>query len=510
LFSIHEAKGLEYENIVLYRFVSDHRAEFSEIVHGVRREDLAGESLDYRRARDKSDKSLDVYKFFVNALYVALTRAIRNLYLIESDMQHPLLALLDLTVAGQVKVEAREASLEDWQKEARKLELQGKQEQADAIRTGILKQTPVPWPVFDQKATEDLLVKVFRQQAPGGKPKQQLYDIACCYDTPMLASMLVEDARFDMARGFFQQQPTACRKTYVTYFAHGFKDILRQCDQHGVEHRLPMNMTPLMAAAAAGNIALAEALVERGASRVARDHFGGNALHWAVREAFRNPRFAQGPFAALYELLAPSAVDVNTGERLVRIDRHLSEYFLFQTLWVLFRECFTHRQRRPYSAFETQAILNAWKHMPANVVKPERNKRQHLSGVLARNEVDRDYAYNRALFRRMAQGWYQFNPLLRVRSGAEGEASWTPIYQALNLPFVTEFAQGLAWPRIDEYLRLGGLPERNTPIAAERFVARHRAVQQEEQKKQEIAENMRKMDTAELAARQRHAETPAR
>ena len=25
LFSIHEAKGLEYENIVLYRFVSDHR-----------------------------------------------------------------------------------------------------------------------------------------------------------------------------------------------------------------------------------------------------------------------------------------------------------------------------------------------------------------------------------------------------------------------------------------------------------------------------------------------------
>jgi len=28
LFSIHEAKGLEYENIVLYRFVSDHRAEF--------------------------------------------------------------------------------------------------------------------------------------------------------------------------------------------------------------------------------------------------------------------------------------------------------------------------------------------------------------------------------------------------------------------------------------------------------------------------------------------------
>lgn len=54
LFSIHEAKGLEYESIVLYHFVSDHRAEFEEIVEGVRKEDLAADELDYRRARDKS------------------------------------------------------------------------------------------------------------------------------------------------------------------------------------------------------------------------------------------------------------------------------------------------------------------------------------------------------------------------------------------------------------------------------------------------------------------------
>ena len=60
LFSIHEAKGLEYENIVLYRFVSDHRAEFTDIVDGVGKADLAAEALDYRRARDKSDKSLEV------------------------------------------------------------------------------------------------------------------------------------------------------------------------------------------------------------------------------------------------------------------------------------------------------------------------------------------------------------------------------------------------------------------------------------------------------------------
>ena len=100
--------------------------------------------------------------------------------------------------------------------------------------------------------------------------------------------------------------------------------------------------------------------------------------------------------------LAPASVDVQAGGRLVRIDRHLSEYFLVQTLWVLFKSRFTHWQRRRNGAFETRDILDAWQHLPANVVRPGRNKRQHLSSVLARNEIDRDYAYNRALFMRLA------------------------------------------------------------------------------------------------------------
>jgi hypothetical protein len=502
LFAIHEAKGLEYENIVLYRFVSDHRAQFAEIVEGVNKQDLATDTLDYRRAKDKSDKSMEVYKFFINALYVALTRATRNLYVIESDTAHPIFGLLDLAVAGPVKLDARQSTHEDWQKEARKLELQGKQEQAEAIRRNILRQTPVPWPVFDEAKTTELLVKVFREQVPGSKLRQQLYEIAACHDEPVLAAWLVQEAKFDAARNFHQQRATLGRKSYTPYFGKHFKQILLQCDQHGVEHRLPMNQTPLMAAAAAGNVPLVEALLECGADREAVDHYGANALHWAMREAFRDEKFARGPFAALYELLAPAGIDVNTGNRLVRIDRHLSEYFLFQTLWALFKSRFTERQRRPYGAFDTHAILEAWQHLPANVVKPERNKRSHLSGVLSRNEVDRDYAYNRALFTRVAQGWYQFNPKLMVRRKQEEGDAWVPIYQALNLAFIGEFAWDFVWERVGAYLTMADLPERGTPIAAERAVARHEAAEREQREAEARAAHER-WRAEQTAARRR-------
>ncbi|MCC7485343.1 MAG: hypothetical protein IT529_10190 [Burkholderiales bacterium] len=468
IFSIHEAKGLEYENIVLYRFVSGNRVRFSEIAEGVTAADLEGEELDYRRARDKSDRSLEIYKFYVNALYVALTRAIRNVYLIESDTSHPLINLLGLgQTAQRVNVETTASSLGAWQKEARKLELQGKQEQADAIRQTILKQVPVPWPVFDEAAMRRIMTRVFAERAPGGKPRQQLYEYATCYDEPVLASRLADEADFAAARNFQQQRATLGRKHYVPYFAARFKDILQQCDRHGVDHRTPMNQTPLMAAAAAGNVVLVEGLLQRGANPESTDHMGRTALHWAMAEAFRDPAFAKGPFPALYDLVAPAAVDIKSDERLIRLDRHLSEYFLFQTLWTLFKSRFHGRNWRDRGGIETAAILDAWKHLPRRVLSPERNKRAFLSSVLARNEVKREYAYNRRLFLRIGHGYYQFNPALAVRRRDASGETWVPVFEALNLRFVLEGASPRHWLQIETLLGMAGLSPPAAPIGGE-------------------------------------------
>jgi hypothetical protein len=131
--------------------------------------------------------------------------------------------------------------------------------------------------------------------------------------------------------------------------------------------------------------------------------------------------------------------------------------------------------------------------MPASVLKPQRNKRSHLSNVLSRNEVEREYAYNRRLFKRIAHGWYQINPQLAIRRG-RGE-SWQPVLEALNLPLVHEFAHPHQWGISGALWRLAGGAELPIPVAAAAWEARAHAAREAERAAVEAA-----------AARQRAAE----
>jgi len=474
IFSVHEAKGLEYEGIVLYRFVSSQRQAYAEIAAGVTHADLTTDELEYRRATDKTDKALETYKFFVNALYVALTRAVQHLYLLESDVKHPLLELLGLGVASEdINLDTEASSLEEWQREARKLELQGKQEQADAIRKNVLRQTPVPWPVFEEGKLREALTKVFHDQVPTPKFRHQLFEFAACYDDYTLGLFLHYLAHYPPASDLETNFAPARRKHFVRYQSGVSKDVLKECDRHGVDHRTPMNLTPLMMAASAGNVALVDALLERGADVEARDVFGRNAFHWALRSVDNRPDYSQERIHTLCERLAPPYVDVMAGDRLVRLDRQLSEYLIFHVMWAFFLDRFSIDNHGLHTGFNTEALLDVYDLVPLSILSEQRRKRSFISAVLARNEIDRDYAYNRYLFQRVNPGCYQFNPALRVRAEGDPEG-WTPIYQALNLPLIKEMCDPGHWPVADLLLAHGGLPAGPPPHAGTRYLKEYR------------------------------------
>jgi hypothetical protein len=405
VFTVHEAKGLEYEAVILYDIVSSERARFREITDGVTRADLDSESLVYSRARDKSDKSLEAYKFFVNALYVALTRAVDTVYLVESDVDHPLLGLLGIACGEDVsQVATKQSSLEDWQKEARRLELQGKDEQAALIREKVLRLTPVPWPVLDANEVRDLHEKAFAPRSIFGKAKQRLFEFAAYHGLGTLAYRLKYEAQYATPKTA-EDMAGPLRERAMGHYSTDTAKVLQEVTRHGLEHRSMFGLTPLMMATDAGNTALVETLLERGARLDAVDSLGRLPLHFALRRAFKDPDYARDKLGPLFALLCPTSIDLEVDDKRLRLTKGQGEFLLLLLMVTRFHDL--HAGMKRYRGFQTahvdERLLEAF---PRSVIPEERRRRVYWNGVLARAEVNSSYKPARKLWRRERQGHY--------------------------------------------------------------------------------------------------------
>jgi hypothetical protein len=433
LFSVQEAKGLEYEGIILYNFVSGARAEFGDIAAGVAAPDLESEAA-YARAKDKRDKSLERYKFFVNGLYVAMTRAVKRLILVESDTTHPLFGLLRLEEAGKaVDVAGEASSTEEWQREARRLELQGKDEQAQAIRENVLHLQGTPWRVFDPAHLAEVATKALDPACVSGKLQRQLLEYAAVYGEHDLGERLSDLGCADR-RAVYTLAPSLWRKQLAGFDSRNPRDVLRLVEEHGVDYRNPFNFTPLMLAAQAGNVDLARTLVERGADPEAVDNAGRTALHLAFSRARSGDRHADQALAGLWSLLAPPSVSLRVEGRLVKIDAHRIEYVVFQAMYALLREHLCDPCGWQGDGMGSGDVLHIVARLPDSAVRPDRRRRNYLSAVLSRNEVGRDYPYNRRLFLRVRYGRYVLNPDVALLLGGE----WVLVYDAMRLQPMAE------------------------------------------------------------------------
>lgn len=440
VFSVHEAKGLEYDAVVLYDIVSSERAAYAELASGVTHSDVDVETLTYARAKDKSDKALEAYKFFVNALYVALTRAVETVYVVESDVAHPLFPLLRITFSEDVsQFNAKASTLEEWQKEARRLELQGKQEQADAIRSTILRTTPVPWTVLFDKGFEETHQKVFAPGSVFTKAKQQLFELAAFHGLPTMAQAVERKASFRPPRPYGETVTAMVERVVAMYRDKDPGKVWADVARYGIEHRNMVSLTPLMIASSVGNVALVDELLSRGARPDAVDVFGRMALHFALRSAFKDGQFAEEKLGPLYELLCPTGLDLEASGRLLRLSRSQGEFFVLAVMLARFHEVYrSARVGRRTSGF-TASMLDdaALARFPRSVVPEERRRRTYWNGVLARAEIDSMYEPARKLWRRERTGNYVPSELARLRTAdAEGRETFTSLHALLRIPLL--------------------------------------------------------------------------
>jgi hypothetical protein len=428
IFSIQEAKGLEYENVILFNFTSSASKRFADIAQGVSPDQLMGEELRYSRARDKGDKSLEIYKFYINALYVAVTRAVTNLFWVEQDGRHALFDLLGLEVlTGKLDLDSRQSSLDEWRLEAQKLDLQGKQEQAEAIRRDILKEKTVPWNVLVGEALQKLEHKALEQGEK--KAKLQLFDYALVYNDQKRLHDLRKQG-FGPADNPEKGLKILNQKYFYAYEFKQSAAVLRQVDEYGVDFRDLYNQTPLMNAARMGNAELVKRLLEAGADTSCVNSAGFNAFRIVLEQACLDPKYAARKLPELYSLLVPQSMSVQTGGQLFKLDSTTMDFFLFNLMMAMFYlragQKFLMQGGR---WFQTADFLEVLEHFPESVLLERRKKRAYLSSILSKNEVFRIGPYNRRLFIRMRQGNYTLNPRLSLR--VEGE--WRNIYDVLDV-----------------------------------------------------------------------------
>ncbi|MEQ1746789.1 MAG: UvrD-helicase domain-containing protein [Saprospiraceae bacterium] len=473
LFSVQEAKGLEYENIILLNFIANKSREFMEIAEGVSRADVETEELRYARAKDKTDKSLDAYKFYINSFYVAMTRAVRNLYVVESTHKHPLLELLGFANLRQnLDMAEQKSSLEEWQREARRLEMQGKTEQADLIRHNILGNQKTPWVPITWDELKNLKAEALNPDLFNKKAKDRLFDFALIYNEYDIIRRLSE-LKYRRADRPEAERSSIFRRVYAPYSADDVKKVTENIKKYGLDYRDEFNMTPLLAALKTGANKVTDYLLEQGAKLDVTDNLGINPFLMALQQAYANDKFLQNRLPALYPKLQPDSVKVKIDNHLVKISARSAEFFLLHNFIAAQTMLLMKKKDLEDKGLTMDNVTAICEKFPDTVLPEFRKRRQYINSILSKNEIDRDDPYNKKLFLRIARGVYVLNPELELMIV---EDQWMNVYDMMFTEKMTR--------------------ERNETIKKEAMLRFHQqwAEQREKARAKEEADRKRRMD----------------
>ena len=429
LFSIHEAKGLEYENIILVNFISNNSREFMQIAQGIKPADIKNESIGFSRGKDKADKSLDAFKFYINSLYVGITRAIKNLYILETSQKHELLSLLDLVESkDSLRIKAEVSSLDDWKEEARKLEMQGKNEQADEIKKSILALQKPDWEPLTRQKIAELQKNAFDPDNYNKKAKDMVFMYALLYNDQESINKLAE-LKYKRAEHPDYERNSVNRKYYTEYNTDNVKGVEQKIRKYGVDYRDLFNLTPLLAAIENGSTNILKYLLNQNANTDVVDNNGRNPLRIALNKFYFSPQVITKLDDSIAHILTDN-IRLKIDERMVKIPKQKMEYLLlniFMTLQdTVENKAIDYWIDKGLMAKNIESIVASY---PESLLPEFRKKRPYISAMLAKNEIESRNQYNNALFLRIGRGVYSLNPDMSVWLDDE----WVNIYDLCGL-----------------------------------------------------------------------------
>ncbi|MCX8515310.1 MAG: UvrD-helicase domain-containing protein [Burkholderiales bacterium] len=425
IFTPQEAKGLEYENVILFDFISSEN-KYIDIAKGVCHEYLTTEFI-YARTKEKTDKSLEIYKFYVNSLYVVITRATKNIYLIESSPQHPFISLLNINQIQQINLQEDKSSLEDWAAEAAKLAKQGKMEQTQAIEEQILHYSKVPWEVMTVNEYQTIRTQLFANNIINKKDQIRILNYAMIYN---------DNETISKFKALEIKASQNLEKSYIilkdTYFAdYTFRNpklMLDKINRYGLNFRNQFNLTPLMCAAYMLNDAHVAELLQHGASLSEVDNYSRTALQIFLSILFSNlKKISADKITNLYMNLCSQDVSLQIDNKLVKIGANKIEFLFLNIILSSFNA--PNGSNKINIIFNNNWIISKLNHFTdTEIISEAKIRIMYINSVLSRNEINSNYPYSRKLFKRITIGKYILNPDLQIKASD----SWIRLSNLIN------------------------------------------------------------------------------
>lgn len=415
LFSIHEVKGLEYENVILFNFISEYENEFCYISEGISIDDIKLTEFNYSRAKDKSDRTMDVYKFYINSLYVAISRATKKLFIIETNPRHPILCLMGLSkIEQEIRIQTQSSSQEEWQKEAQRLEMQGKKEQAKEIRQKLMGQNKqIQWEPLNKETIEVLKKEALNPDNFNKKAKDKLFDYALLYHIKDIFNQL-ERLLYHKAVRYREEYSSVFRKHYTNYQLDNFKTVYKEIQKYGVDYRDIFNLTPLMVAVMCGAVKTVKMLIDNGADKLLTDNYEKNILQIAFYRSYFSKLYPISKLKEIYPLIVTNNIKIKIDEHLVKIDNHQIDYFILNLFIAI--QYFVIEQKSNFplipKAIQIDDFIHFLNEFPESILPEYRKQRSYLSAHLAKQEVNRPGS--KKLYLRSQRGFYIINPDLEV------------------------------------------------------------------------------------------------
>lgn len=434
IFSVQEAKGLEYENVILLNFISANPVEFKEIINGVNASDLQDDTLQYARPADKSNKDAEVYKFYINSFYVAITRSVKNIYLFEKEVSHRALELLSLKeMKKPLQVAEQKSGKEEWLEEARRLEEQGKYEHAERIRAKYLGYEYIGPEQLEQ--IKILALDPSKKEHEVKKERKQLFQYAVTHHRIQWIEQLAQ-LQFQRAM-LYMKELRNDGKEYAKNCRLGRRDEVRRVVQkYGPDFAAPdSSLTGLMVALHHGQDAVAGLLLQLETDINKTDTNGMLGIDHLLQGYYKNVIYrhtftaGRNSLIKYWHVVKPPALYLQERRQRLNIGSQSMAFFLLicmrcinqempNKIKVKFNEEL-HREDMDTSEFSMDEVMQLVECMPDEILPLYRRQRSYVNSVLAGNEIDRDSPSNKRLFKRIKRGCYILNPFLIFKTNTE-------------------------------------------------------------------------------------------